>query len=76
MSSEETKEWLTCSYDNCGKEFAKEFFSSGMPQSPVKDSNKFHAIMEGLMQTRLFCIKCTTNHARIVCMNSKIPIVE
>jgi len=76
MSSEETKEWLTCSHYNCRKKFAKEFFSSGMPQSPVKDSDKFHAIMEGIMQTRLFCMKCTTNHARIVCMNSKILIDE
>jgi len=76
MSSEDTKEWLKCSHDNCKIKFDKDFFSSGMPQPPIKDSDKFDAILEGLMQTRLFCMKHATNHAKIICMNSKIPIDE
>ena len=69
-----TKEYLTCSTDKCGIQFSKKYTSSGMPSPPVKNDAKFFAITEGLMQTRLFCMKCVTNHATVICKNSKIPI--
>lgn len=73
---ENQEEFLKCSYYNCGKTFSREYFSSGLKTPPINDEDKFHQICEGLLKTRLFCIKCSTNHAIIICKNSKIPIEE
>ena len=73
---ENKEEMFKCSYYNCDKSFAKDYFSSGLKSPPINDEDKFHQITEGLLKTRLFCIKCSTNHAIIICLNSKIQIEE
>jgi len=73
---ENKDEFFKCSYYNCDKSFTKVYFSSGLILPPINDEDKFHQILEGLLKTRLFCIKCSTNHATIICLNSKIPIKE
>jgi len=69
---ENKEEFIKCSYYNCNKSFAKEYFSSGLQKPPINDEDKFHQILEGIISTRLFCMKCSTNHATIICINSKI----
>lgn len=71
---EKKEEFFKCSYYNCDKSFAKEHFSSGLMSPPINDEDKFFQILEGIVSTRLFCMKCSTNHATIICINSKIPI--
>ena len=70
------EEFFKCSYYNCDKSFAKDYFSSGLKSTPINNEDKFHQILEGLVATRLFCMKCSTNHATIICHNSKIRIEE
>ena len=53
---------IKCSYYNCDKSFSKDYFSSGLLSPPINDEDKEHQILEGLMKTRLFCIKCSGNH--------------
>lgn len=71
---ENKEEFFKCSYYNCDKSFTKDYRSSGLKTPPINNEDKFHQILEGLMKTRLFCMKCSTNHATIICLNSKIPI--
>ena len=73
---ENKDEFFKCSYYNCDKSFAKDYFSSGLKSPPINEEDKYHQIIEGLLKTRLFCIKCSTNHATIICLNSKIQIEE
>ena len=40
------------------------------------DTTKHSKILEAILSTRLFCMKCSQNHAYLICMNSKIPIEE
>jgi hypothetical protein len=71
---ENKEEFIKCSYYNCSKFFAKEYFSSGLQKPPINDEDKFDQILECIISTRLFCMKCSTNHATIICINSKIQI--
>jgi hypothetical protein len=71
---ENKEEFIKCSYYNCDKSFTKDYYSSGLKTPPINDEDKFYQILEGLMKTRLFCMKCSTNHATIICLNSKIQI--
>jgi len=73
---ENKNDLLKCSYYKCDISFAKEYYSSGLKLPPINNKDKFDQILEGLLKTRLFCIKCSTNHATIICLNSKIPIEE
>ena len=73
---ENKEDFITCSYYNCKKSFAKEYFSSGLQKPPMQSEYKFDQILEGILSTRLFCMKCSTNHATIICLNSKIQIEE
>ena len=74
---EDKEVFLKCSYYNCKKTFAIEYYSSGLIAPPINDNgDKFHQICEGLLITRLFCGQCCTKHASIICLNSKIPIEE
>ena len=73
----ENKEEIKCSYHNCDKTYTKEYLcylSSGLKSPPIKDEDKFHQILQGLLTTCLFCMNCSTNHAATICMNSNIPI--
>jgi len=75
MDNKET--YIKCSYYNCDISFAKEYYSLiGLREPPVLEEYKFSQILEGLLKTRLFCIKCSTNHATIICLNSKIHIED
>ena len=76
MDMDNKENFIKCSYYNCEKSFSKEYFSSGLISPPICNEDKFHQIFEGLLSTRLFCFKCSTNHATIICINSKIPIEE
>ena len=67
---------IKCSYYNCNIAFSKDYLSSGLLSPPINNEDKYHQIVEGLLKTRLFCIKCSGNHARIICLNSKIEIEE
>jgi hypothetical protein len=73
---ENKEEFFKCSYYNCDKSFAKDYFSSGLKSPPINEKDKYHQILEGLLKTRLFCIECSANHATIICLNSKIQIEE
>ena len=68
------EKWIKCSHYNCDKSFSEEYHSSGLIKHPIKNEDKYHQIFEGLMSARLFCIKCCDNHAKIICLNSKIKI--
>lgn len=67
---------IKCSYYNCDISFGKDYYSSGLLSPPINNEDKYHQIFEGLMKTRLFCMKCSENHARIICLNSKIKIED
>jgi len=68
------KLYIKCSYYNCEISFAEDYYSSGLKSPPINDKDKYNQILQGLMKTKLFCIKCCQNHATIICMNSKIKI--
>ncbi len=65
---------IKCSHYKCDKSFTSEYFSSGLLLPPINEENKYHQIFEGIMKTRMFCIKCSLNHATLICANSKIKI--
>ena len=68
---------ILCSHNNCKVKFSKNYYSSGFKtKHPIKDDYKFHQILEGILKTRMFCMRCSQKHATIVCMNAKIPIIE
>ena len=64
-----------CSYYNCYfNAFIKDYLSTGLRLPPINDEHKFDQILEGLLKTKLFCIKCSQNHATLICINSQIKI--
>ena len=72
----ENKEKIKCSHYNCNNSFKKEYFSSELESHFISDEDKYDKILEGLLKTRIFCMKCSTNYATIICLNSKIKIKE
>jgi len=72
--SENKINFIKCSYYNCDTSFVEEYFSSGLLSHPINEEDKYHQILEGLLKTRIFCIKCSKNHATIICLNSKMKI--
>ncbi len=73
---ENKEQYIKCSYYNCDKSFAPEYFSTGLLLPPIKDEDKYHQLIEGIMKTRMFCMKCSQNHAKLICLNSKIKIED
>ena len=71
---ENKEDFFKCSYYNCDESFAKDYFSSGLKSPPINEKDKFHQILEGILKTRLFCIKCSTNHTTMICLYSQIQI--
>lgn len=68
---------IKCSYYNCDNSFTKEYLSylsPGLKSPPLNDEDKFNQIVNGLLQTCLFCMKCSTKHAATICIDSNIPI--
>jgi hypothetical protein len=56
----------------CDKSFKTEYYSLyELKSPPINDEYMFDQILEELLNTRLFCIKCSTNHATIICLKSK-----
>ena len=64
--------WITCHNNTCNKRFTSEYFSSGLKTAPVADEDRGHQIYEGIISTRLFCMNCAHNHAKIICRLSRI----
>ena len=71
---ENKEEFFKCSHYKCDKSFAKDYLSSGLLLSPINEEDKYDQILEGIMKTRMFCMKCSQNHATLICLNSKIKI--
>ena len=72
---EKTEQYIQCSHYKCDKSFSPEYISyPGLLLPPINEENKYDQILEGMLKTRMFCMKCCENHARLICLNSKIKI--
>jgi len=59
-----------CSY--CKTEFIPSNLFSQTPL-PLKKEDKFNQILDCILQSGLFCSKCSRYHTSIICVNSQIP---
>ena len=69
-----TEQFIKCSHYKCDKSFSPEYYSSGFILPPINEEDKYFQILEGIMKARMFCMKCSQNHATLICLNSKIKI--
>ena len=70
----EKTELFKCSHYECGKSFSRNNYSLNAKVPPINDEDKLEQIIDGILITRLFCFKCSINHAISICRNSKISI--
>jgi hypothetical protein len=55
---ENKEQYMKCSYYNCEESFLPEYFSTGFILPPIKDENKYQQLMEGIINTKMFCMDC------------------
>jgi hypothetical protein len=70
----EKNELFKCSYYECGQSFLRNNFPLYTKSPPINDEDKLNLIIDGILITKLFCIKCSINYAISICNNSKISI--
>lgn len=69
-NTENNDDLILCSYCK------NEFIPSDFKLHSLKNDDKFNKILEGILQTRLFCLKCSRYHTSIICVNSQILFPE
>ena len=67
-------EWFVCQHNGCDKRFSPVLDESVTIKAPVRTEDVFGNLVVGLMNSRTFCMEHVIKHAKIICMNSKIPI--
>jgi hypothetical protein len=58
---------IICSY--CNIEFNSLTLNL---EIPFEKEEKFNQILKAILQTKLFCLKCSRYHTSIICVNSQI----
>jgi hypothetical protein len=69
--------FLLCSHAGCNTKYKINKFPPSKPAvAPMKEDEKFWAILESIAQTKLFCMQHSLQHATAICENSKILYEE
>lgn len=69
--------FLLCSHSGCNTKYKINKFPPLTPVvAPMKEDEKFWAILESITQTKLFCMQHSLQHATTICENSKIVYEE
>lgn len=70
---QEPLETYQCSYFGCTAYFTEADYTCF---STAKEKDKFQEILEALMRSKLFCMKCCSKHATLLCLNQKILVEQ
>ena len=68
-----------CSNHSCNYNIAPDYFISYSKykkthQKKINEYEKYEKILDALIKTELFCIKCCVQNTILICNNSNIPM--